>query len=66
MKKPEKILITGSTPNSDLNISMSVFKHRLKKLLLETQKQGDASEWQTSNFEIPQNITNLNLEWLDK
>ena len=45
---------------------MSTFKHRLKQILLETQKQGDASEWQVPNFEIPQNATNLKLEWLDK
>ena len=66
MKKPEKVLIPGSSPNSDLCCSLSTFKHRLKKLLLETQKQGDASEWQEANFEIPQNTSDLNLEWLDK
>ena len=66
MKKPEKVLIPGSSPNSDLCCSLSTFKHRLKKLLLETQKQGDASEWQEANFEIPQNTSDFNLEWLDK
>ena len=66
MKEPEKVLIPGSSPNSDLCISMSTFKHRLKQILLETQKQGDALEWQVPNFEIPQNATNLKLEWLDK
>ena len=66
MKNPEKVLIPGSSPNSDLCISMSTFKHRLKKLLLETQKQGDTIEWQAPNFEIPQNTMDLNLEWLDK
>ena len=45
---------------------MSTFKHRLKKLLLETQKQGDTFEWQAPNFEIPQNTTDLELEWLEK
>ena len=66
MKKPEKILIPGSTPNSDLCISVSTFKHRLKKLLLETQKQGDTFEWQDPNFEIPQNTADFELEWLEQ
>ena len=66
MKKPEKVLIPGSSPNSDLCIPMSTFKYRLKKLLLETQKQGDTIEWQAPNFEIPQNTLDLKLEWLEK
>ena len=66
MKKPEKVLIPGSSPNSDLCISMSTFKHRLKTLLLEVQKQGDAFEWQAPNYEMPHNTTYLKLEWLDK
>ena len=66
MKEPEKVLIPGSSPNSDLCISMSTFKYRLKKLLLETQKQGDTIEWQDHNFEIPHNTMGLKLEWLDE
>ena len=66
MKEPETVLIPGSSPNSDVCIYMSTFKYRLKKLLLETQKQGDTIEWQAPNFEIPQNTTYLKLEWLDK
>ena len=66
MKKPQKIIIPGSAPNSDLCCSISVFKHRLKELLLEIQKQGEVSEWQTLNFEIPHNVTNLTLKWSDK
>ena len=66
MKTPVKVLIPGSSPNSDLCCSMSTFKHRLKKLLLETQKLGDAFEWQNPNFEIPKNTSDIKLERLDK
>ena len=66
MKKPEKIIIPGSSPNSDLCCSIITFKLRLKEFLLEIQKQGDASEWQPVNFELPHNATNLSLKWLDE
>ena len=66
MKKPEKIIIPGSSPNSDLCCSITTFKLRLKEFLLEIQKQGDASEWQPVNFELPHNATNLSLKWLDE
>ena len=64
MKKPIKIIIPGSSPNSDLCSSISTFKHRLKELLLEIQKQGDIFEWQSANFEIPHNAAHLKLKWL--
>ena len=64
MKKPEKIIIPGSSPNSDLCCSITIFKHRLKELLFEIQMQGDALEWKPINFELPHNAKNLNLKWL--
>ena len=66
MKKPEKVFIPGSSSKTDLCISMSTIKNRLKKLLLKIQKQDDTIEWQAPNFEIPQNTGDLKLEWLDK
>ena len=65
MKKPEEIIIPGSSPSSDLCCSITTFKHRLKEFLLEIQKQGDTSEWQPVNFELPHNATNLSLKCLD-
>ena len=65
MKKPVKIIITGSSPNSDLCCSISTFKNRMKELLLEIQKQGDTFGWQTPNYEIPHNVTSLHLKWLE-
>ena len=66
MKTPVKIIIPGSAPNSDLCCSTSTFKNRMKEFLLEIQKQGDAIEWKTLNFEIPNNVTSLKLKWLEK
>ena len=37
----------------------------MKELLLEIQKQGHPIEWQTPNFEVPHNVTNFNLTWLE-
>ena len=65
LKNPVKIIIPGSSLNSDLCCSVSTFKSRMKEFLLEIQKLGDNFEWQTSNFEIPHNVTSLKLEWLD-
>ena len=39
MKNPVKIIIPGSSPNSDLCCSISTFKNRVKDFLLEIQKQ---------------------------
>ena len=66
MKKPTKITIPGSSPNSDLCCSVSTFKHRLKELLLAIQQQGDIFEWQSTNFEIPHNVAHLRLKWLQE
>ena len=66
LKNPVQIIIPGSAPNSDLCCSISTFKNRLKEFLFEVQKQGDAFEWETKNFEIPHNVTGLKLNWLEK
>ena len=65
-KSPVKIIIPGSAPYSDLCCSASTFKNIMKEFLLEIQKQGDAIEWKTLNFEIPNNVTSLKLKWLEK
>ena len=61
LKNPEKIIIPGSSPNSDLCWSITTFKQRMKELLLEIQKQEDTSEWQPNNFELPHSATNLKM-----
>ena len=65
MKNPVKIIIPGSSTNSDLCCSISTFKNRMKEILLEIQKQGDTFEWQTPNFEIPHNVASFGLKWLE-
>ena len=65
MKNPVKIIIPGSSTNSDLCCSTSTFKNRMKEILLEIQKQGDTFEWQTPNFEIPHNVASFGLKWLE-
>ena len=42
-------IISGNTVNSDLTISVGLFKKRLTNLLVATQKEGNPSEWEISN-----------------
>ena len=51
-KKQFELIIPGSNKNSDLTISVALFKRRLKNILLSAQKSGDANEWSSINFEI--------------
>ena len=54
LKYDLQLIIPGSNPNSDMTIPTSIFKNRLKDMLLETQKLGSADEWDNSiNFISP-------------
>ena len=43
--QPNGLVIPGSDVNSDLAASLGIIKNRLRSLLLDDQKQGDAIEW---------------------
>ena len=43
------ILIPGSTDNSDLNTSVTIFKSRVRKLLFDMQQMGHNVLWDTMN-----------------
>ena len=54
MKCDSQIIIPGSNPKSDMTIPISIFKNRLKTLLLEKQQLGSTDEWEKdTNFVIP-------------
>ena len=44
-----QFIISGSTKNSDLTISVGLFKKRLKNLLMEVQKKGNSDIWTQLN-----------------
>ena len=48
--KGSQHIISGNVKNSDMTISIGLFKKRLNDLLLETQKEGSPSEWEVSNM----------------
>ena len=45
-----KIIIPGSTPNSDLSIPIGTFKNRLQNILLAIQRLGTPLNWSSENF----------------
>ena len=51
-KKNLELIIPGSNKNSDLTISVGLFKKRLKNILLSAQKSGNINEWSSINFVI--------------
>ena len=48
-KQLSLLIIPGSNKNSDLTITVPLFKNRLKNLLLSHQKLGDINEWPNIN-----------------
>ena len=46
------IQVPGSTPGSDITISGSIVKNKLKGILLYIQALGQTHEWDTRNYEI--------------
>ena len=54
MKCDSQIVIPGSNSNSDMTIPISIFKNRLRAMLLQKQKLGTADEWEDNmNFIRP-------------
>ena len=47
-----KLVIPGSKKNSDLTIAESIFKTRLKRILLALELSGDTKEWSAVNFKV--------------
>jgi hypothetical protein len=52
MGNKSMLIIPGSTVNSDLTCTISIFKSRLKSLLFQLQKCGDPVEWSNENYEF--------------
>ena len=52
MGKRHELIIPGSNCNSDLTMSVPLFKRRLKLLLLSIQKLGDPNLWSNENFKF--------------
>ena len=49
-KQISLLIIPGSNKNSDLTITVPLFKNRLKNLLLSHQRLGDINEWSNINW----------------
>ena len=52
MGKECEIIIPGSNKNSDLTMTVPLFKKRLKTYLLSIQKLGDSKVWSTENLKF--------------
>ena len=48
-KPNTQIIIPGSNINSDMTMSINVFKTRVKNLLLNIQKRGNPLQWDVCN-----------------
>ena len=48
-KPNTKIIIPGSNINSDMTMSINVYKTRVKNLLLNIQKKGNPFQWENFN-----------------
>ena len=45
-------VIPGSCINSDLSISLSLFKSKLFDIVLSLQSRGDPLQWHSQNFDV--------------
>ena len=45
-----ELIIPGNVKNSDLTISVTLFKKRLADFLMKIQSQGNANEWSDVNY----------------
>ena len=45
-----ELIIPGNVKNSDLTISVTLFKKRLADFVMKIQSQGNANEWSDVNY----------------